>query len=807
MDDTTKRRLQLLALGYHILPTYGKIAKLKGWNRPEFIARELDPERIEQWPLIYKRLKSTGVRLENGLRAVDIDVDDGPIVEALLAYVATIAPDVAAHAPTRYGGGAHKLTLFVRAPKGDEAFSYDASRRYLRPGDPEDEDHKVELFGGAPARNGNCARQCGIYGPHSYHDDGTVRCEYVWAEGVPALHEVKAVDLPELSKAQMLAIAGEFERLAEAAGWSKVERPDVGNSGVVYDINDQSRFDTDKGDKKIDYAALCEAQTVHGDLRCSSSFMGGEGKRKDRCWVYWSDRHDCVAVYEYGAAISHYPETAAPRLDRIAEQLKEMMTRPNSGEIEPLSPDEAASLNEKAEWLIQTRGYLEGEDSVVLLYSTSLDCRVKPSAFERRFRAWFRPGASVRAKPIFATDLWNLSPERKNIAGIRMRPDQPFPLYEESGQWFKNTYRRPYHDAKGGDISEFMAFMMRFIPDHGEREWLFDWMAHKQLRPDIPGTSVFFVADTEEGVREGAFGTGRGLMFKILHRLYGEAYTRAQSFAMLDGSSGQSVFNDWLHGSVLVTVNESKTSPTSYRRGERSAAYEMLKELVDPAPQLHRFNGKHRQAFDGMSYCSIVVATNHGDAMAIPANDRRFTILRNGRELTPGEAEAIVAWLGNKANIGAMSAWLWSRDISNFNMFRPLATVGKVEMAEMARSDVEECLHDLMTDEKRGLAFTKEHIEKVLENNFNGHGQYWRGEFKSAWHAYVVSLKNENGNPIRVRTAGTQRKLFCFRDRLREVKKMPEVTIRREVAKWGKIDPWESLKEINDLSTKDEILQ
>jgi hypothetical protein len=308
-------------------------------------------------------------------------------------------------------------------------------------------------------------------------------------------------------------------------------------------------------------------------------------------------------------------------------------------------------------------------------------------------------------------------------------------------------------------------------------------MAHKQARPDIPGTAVVFVADTLEGVREGTFGTGRGLMGRIARKLYGEQYTRSQSFAVVSGASGQSDFNDWLHGSVLVTIDEAQTSPTAYRRGERNATYEVLKELVDPAPKLHRFHGKNRQAFDGMSYASIWVATNHANAVSIPEHDRRFTVLRNGRPITPNEVDDITRWMDDPANIGALSQALEARDLTGFNMFLPLVTAGKTEMAELARSDVEELLRDLMEDPDRGLAFTRGHIEAVAEHAFSG--AQWRGEFAAAWHAYCVGPRTQTGDYRKIRIHGQRKKVFCFRTRKAEVDRLPEAAIRREVAKWG----------------------
>ena len=231
-----------------------------------------------------------------------------------------------------------------------------------------------------------------------------------------------------------------------------------------------------------------------------------------------------------------------------------------------------------------------------------------------------------------------------------MRPDMPFPLYEENGVKYKNIYCQPEHTGEG-DIAPFLAFMDRFLPNKAQREWLFDYMAHKQTRPEIPGTAVLFVADNDDGVREGKFGTGRGMFFKVMHKLYGEEYSRAEDFDILEGSSGQAAYTDWRPNSVLITIDEAKSSPTSYRRGERSAVYEVLKNIVDPAPKRCRFKVKYGKPFDGMSYASFMVACNHADAIAIPANDRRFTVLVNGREMTAEEAKAFAAWMEEPGNI------------------------------------------------------------------------------------------------------------------------------------------------------------
>jgi Family of unknown function (DUF5906) len=463
----------------------------------------------------------------------------------------------------------------------------------------------------------------------------------------------------------------------------------------------------------------------------------------------------------------------------------------------PERPDDAEKdLNVKTGWLLKTYAFCPPLDKVVDMYKAhAVNCLLKRDAFVFTYRGWNEPrrgaGGGILVKPRLATDAW--TDHKLIVNGIRMRPDQPFPLFEENGEKFKNVYCQPEHTG-AGDIAPLLTFMERFLPDEKQREWLYDWMAHKQSRPEIPGTAVLFVADTDDGVREGKFGTGRGMFFKVMHKLYGEEYSRAEDFDILDGSSGQAAYTDWRHNSVLITIDEAKSSPTSYRRGERSAVYEVLKNIVDPAPKRCRFKSKYGVPFDGVSYASFMVACNHADAIAIPANDRRFTVLVNGREMTVEEEKAFAAWMEVPGNIAELSRFLATRELKDFNMFRPLDTAAKQDMAELALTQVEGILRDLMEDDKQELVFTRYQMEREVETVLKGgvsNGGYpghWRGEFEAAWKQYCALLKTANGSPSRVRVSGKLAKLYCFRTRKKQVEKLPEAARQQSARKRGGID-------------------
>src|SRR5262249_15431022 len=173
--------------------------------------------------------------------------------------------------------------------------------------------------------------------------------------------------------------------------------------------------------------------------------------------------------------------------------------------------------------------------------------------------------------------------------------------------------------------------------------------------------SILFMADNDledAGAHEGSYGTGRSTLFSIAHQLYGERYTTQQSFRVIEGSSGQADYSDWMAYAVLATVDESKASPTAHRRGERMATYEAFKNISEPGPMRRLFTKKKQQAFLAMCHCSIWMATNHVNCMAIPANCRRLAVLRNGKPMTRAQARRIHAWRQDPANIAALARYL-----------------------------------------------------------------------------------------------------------------------------------------------------
>jgi hypothetical protein len=467
----------------------------------------------------------------------------------------------------------------------------------------------------------------------------------------------------------------------------------------------------------------------------------------------------------------------------------------------PVRPADTDPLDLKVAWLVQTHGFDAMAGKVVVLYEPRAACMMTVQSFQLEFAAWSemmpRMGAKgpLAPKLVLATDLWARSASRLSIAGTRMRPDRGFPVYIEDGQVFKNTYRKPVHVDDGtGEVGTFLDFLDRFIPAATDREFWLDWVSHKWRYPEVPGTGLWYIAADEDGPREGNFGTGRGMVGRILAKLFGEEYCRAEDFDILAGTSAQAVYTDWMAYCILVTVDEAHVSPTAYRRGEKRSVYTALKNCVDPAPKRRSFKVKGLPAFDGISYCSITVATNHTNAMAIPENDRRFSVLRNGRPMLPEEAVALNAWMNKPANIAALAHYL-DVDLAGFNMYAPLQTEAKQRMAEQSLSEMDNILEDFAADEDRGLVFPRLFLEQAVERHLTGGGgehrgagNAWRGQLAGAFEEHCVTVRPDQGSKARIRINGERYRLYCFGRHAKAAAKLTETERRAEVAKWGEID-------------------
>lgn len=304
-------------------------------------------------------------------------------------------------------------------------------------------------------------------------------------------------------------------------------------------------------------------------------------------------------------------------------------------------------------------------------------------------------------------DVWLHRVDRLSVAGLQMRPDRKRPTFSDRGETFVNTYRPPDHSAPGGDATMAFRYFEHLLPTEAEREWFLDWLAHKMRKPEIPGAGVIMVA-------HGTQGTGRGTLGnRLLPALFGERYVAKPDMSDLTDKSGQGQYNDFVADALVVVVDETDTNEAAGRSryGKRKDAYRALQKLVEPAPRYLRVKRKYGSAGDEMTNASYIIATNDRDAVALDPDDRRFAVLTNGYRMPVEFRFEFHAWLDHPRNVAAFARYLLTeRDISHYSPFAdPPLFVGKADMVEMGKSDIDRAVDEAIAAMPTGL-FTVQQI-------------------------------------------------------------------------------------------------
>lgn len=672
-------RIQLLANGYIPIPSRDKRTFMPGWPGVEATVEE-----IRSWSRRFRRDKATGLRIEAGLVAMDLDINH-PVVDKIADRILDMFPQLEKDdVPLliRRGKG-HKEAWFFQC---DELFSRIHSRRWLAPGESEDDGaHFVEVFGGASAR------QFGAFGPHTRLDNGEVAVWYRWVDRSPA--DTPKRQLPKLTKADFHAIVDMIEEELLKAGFVPVQRSTKGESDAVrsYDLTDAMFFDLDDG-RRLRLSELREVAHDSVGLRCSPSFIEGNSSRNTTRCIIGTSKAGHLTVWDSATGITHMPVDAETRTDqlgqavnRLAEKMQELKIR-SQNKLHARDGAVVAAAKLLATWAFCPA---LSKAPVVPLWTSSLEGGITMT----NFRTMMLPHADEEVGPkggrsiINPVDIWAGSEKRMTVAGTQLRPDQPRPTFVVGDELWINCYDPPSHEAEGGDATVGIAFMEQIVPDERERAWWLQALAYKLSFPHVPGPGIVFVAHR-------TFGTGRGTLKELLGLLFGYSYVKEMSYDMVVGRTYQSQYNAWAADSLIVFVNESSEAEAGMSTyASKHKTYEKLKELIEPRPTLRTYVTHGRPAFRALSTTTFIICTNHADAIPIPEDDRRLAVLQNGGARDPEYWAGVNDWMRDPANVAAFHRWLMTVDIVSYDPFAPpIKTKAKRTMADEGKTDLDHAL-------------------------------------------------------------------------------------------------------------------
>src|SRR5262249_52155731 len=350
-------------------------------------------------------------------------------------------------------------------------------------------------------------------------------------------------------------------------------------------------------------------------------------------------------------------------------------------------------------------------------------------------------------KKTSVVEVWISHPSRAHIDAVQSRSDKPRP-FEENGLTVFNRYWPPAHPTRGGEIETFNAFFARLVPDATERKWLWNYFAHKARKPWVPMIAVIMVAEK--------FGSGRGTLFEILERVFGEDYVVPCEFGELTGKAPGARFNDRLANALIATVNEADDED-GHLQTRRRFTYEALQNAIEPSPGGRRFEKKGNDAYTQRPARSTLIATNHRDVVKLPHDDRRICVLTCGDEMTVAETKDIRAWMEISENIGALYRALLKTPTVPLEVFnpygRPPPFAGRLEMIGMGETRLEDA-YGAAIDALNGLPlFTMTQAQRLI----GYFGDYKIGDWSDkarhivAKNAYRLRERSELHNRITYR--------------------------------------------------------
>jgi hypothetical protein len=279
MHERTAFRLAMLANGYQPLLNDCKKAIETGWP-----TRIVDEAEVLAWDR--SALTSTGLKLDDDLAVIDVDVSEVALVEALADAFNSRFPELFARGLVRHAGEPKEAWI----ARVDEPFRRLASRRWYRGGDPDDRavpKHLVECFGSLGTR------QFAIDGPHTRRQ-GKVISAYQFAGGAsPA--SVPRASLPVLPKAAYAQACALFDEIAAAAGLTAIKAAHDGGepAAMCFELDADMVVETqDHGEMTVaELERLLRRQRRNGvvpaTLRCSGTFHDPTRVRTDSHLINW----------------------------------------------------------------------------------------------------------------------------------------------------------------------------------------------------------------------------------------------------------------------------------------------------------------------------------------------------------------------------------------------------------------------------------------------------------------------------------------------------------------------------------------
>lgn len=376
-----------------------------------------------------------------------------------------------------------------------------------------------------------------------------------------------------------------------------------------------------------------------------------------------------------------------------------------------------ASLTSLNDWSNANRLMVPRGDNSVLLKTAMLDDRATQKAYD------------VCVTPTLEDDMW------------------------ASGDGRLNLYVPPTWAETDETPDMFLRHVEWILPDDGGL--FLDWLAFKVQYPAKRPYSLLMVTDAAQGI-------GRSLVARMLAKMMPRGVGNATLAHLLGRApSKDATYNVWATSETqFLVVEEAKQDmdASMFYRG-----YEAFKDLVDPSPVKTTINRKFGSMREETLYFALLMFSNHLDALAVPAEDRRVCVLRNRDEKRDAdEYEALWdEWRNPAGREHERLYWyLRRRQITHDMTYAPM-TEAKRHMIGSVKSSADEFMEDLREDYVGEFEDKSWITRAVLEANYrqwcvaNG-AEYNSRAAEMLWRKLPDAYECENHSGARVRVGNTR---------------------------------------------------
>lgn len=440
-------------------------------------------------------------------------------------------------------------------------------------------------------------------------------------------------------------------------------------------------------------SVVCPNHAEHSD-----SNIEGRYKPLDRsfCCYHGHCQHIDSRTFLAWVAENGGP-TVTPGLrdELIAERMRQMADKimPTEG-----FPDEAAAIvkeverkeagrMEKAEWF-ERFAYIQSDDSYFDMVTRREVPRNVFNALFRHVDCRSAHGKKPRVQASIYYDERRQEYGAPALIGVTYAAGEDV-LVARDGLVYGNRWTNMRPDMSASDkisdasVERWLDHCRVLVPDQAELNHIFNVMAYKVQHPNVKINHAVLHGGDE--------GSGKDTMWAPFLWAIGGIHQHNRSIIETGGLDSQ-----WGYGleAEVVILNELKEPEAR----ERRALSNKLKPIIAAPPETITINRKGLHPYEMLNRLQVIAFTNDPLPITIPSQDRRwFCVWSRAPRMDAQAGPAMWRWYKHAGGFELIAAWLWQRDVSDFNPAgAPPVTEWKLNMVEHGLSVAESFLVDLM---------------------------------------------------------------------------------------------------------------